>query len=697
MPDLAELELRIKSVEAQLATSRLQALSEAARRAETGSKTLTSRFQELARGAALGTQNTFGFVRSLQTLAVVLVARKAGQTLLGTIGSVEQLRDLSIQIGGTVKDIQELKFAAGQSGTSIEALAQGITIATANLEEFQLTGKGPGSGIIKALGTDFVDAAKEATSFIDLLPILNQKFLELSKGEQIIVARKLFGRGGPALIQLLTSDLGKLRGEFDKFGKGIDDDAAESIDKVSDSVKKLEESWLGLKVTIVDKIAPLLTDTFTELARVINNLGKPTGGFWDTMGKGFDDMDRGLNQLRVDRAIGEVERLKAAIEKLTVDPETSWLEGGPRWAEDLAKLNAELTTQQEIIDHLSGTTGTWTQETIDLANAMGKAAEERRKLGLPTDFVGPLPQSPVGGGAGDTGILKRAADLEKSAAAEEGAMEGLEEMRLGLESERAALSALSEDRELAITLLDIERLAKEGGTAATRKRADELRKEAIATNDARKALAQLEQAAEENKQRIAGAVDTISGSFANFATDAVFEIKSVEDAFEDLVKGLSQQALNNVLKQAVGSLLGSALGTSGGGSGSQLGSIIGSLFSSEVQQARGNIFRGGNELVQFERGGFPSGITSSPTYFPMSRGRMGVMSERGQEEWAIAPLSRTPSGKLGVDVRTSDGGRRSQLQPLILNQYIETKDADSFRRSKRQLAADARRVFGGGR
>ena len=76
---------------------------------------------------------------------------------------------------------------------------------------------------------------------------------------------------------------------------------------------------------------------------------------------------------------------------------------------------------------------------------------------------------------------------------------------------------------------------------------------------------------------------------------------------------------------------------------------------------------------------------------------MGVMSERGQEEWAIAPLSRTPSGKLGVDVRMGDGGRRSQPQPLILNQYIETKDADSFRRSKRQLAADARRVFGGGR
>lgn len=45
------------------------------------------------------------------------------------------------------------------------------------------------------------------------------------------------------------------------------------------------------------------------------------------------------------------------------------------------------------------------------------------------------------------------------------------------------------------------------------------------------------------------------------------------------------------------------------------------------------------------------GVVNSPTLFPMSGNRTGLMGERGAE--AIMPLKRTPSGQLGVQAQTS--------------------------------------------
>lgn len=57
--------------------------------------------------------------------------------------------------------------------------------------------------------------------------------------------------------------------------------------------------------------------------------------------------------------------------------------------------------------------------------------------------------------------------------------------------------------------------------------------------------------------------------------------------------------------------------------------------------ANGAAFRNGN-VVPFAKGD----VFSSPTYFPMSAGRTGVLGEDGEE--AIMPLRRGPDGRLGV-------------------------------------------------
>ncbi|MEC7300348.1 MAG: phage tail tape measure protein, partial [Pseudomonadota bacterium] len=79
------------------------------------------------------------------------------------------------------------------------------------------------------------------------------------------------------------------------------------------------------------------------------------------------------------------------------------------------------------------------------------------------------------------------------------------------------------------------------------------------------------------------------------------------------------------------------------------------------------------------------GVVRGPTAFPM-RGATGLMGEAGPE--AILPLTRGADGKLGV---RSQGGR-----PVTVVMNIQTPDAESFRRSQAQVAAQMSRVLARG-
>jgi hypothetical protein len=140
-------------------------------------------------------------------------------------------------------------------------------------------------------------------------------------------------------------------------------------------------------------------------------------------------------------------------------------------------------------------------------------------------------------------------------------------------------------------------------------------------------------------------------------------------ALSSLVSSTSQAAggLNQLGSGAgkLGSMLSQFPAAPGGGGGGLggLGSLFGSLFGGGASIgsmnaispaatadilsgswglfANGAAFRRGN-VVPFAKGD----VFSSPTYFPMSAGRTGVMGEDGEE--AIMPLRRGPDGRLGV-------------------------------------------------
>jgi phage-related minor tail protein len=126
---------------------------------------------------------------------------------------------------------------------------------------------------------------------------------------------------------------------------------------------------------------------------------------------------------------------------------------------------------------------------------------------------------------------------------------------------------------------------------------------------------------------------------------------------EDIQRLLLRGTMNKLFEVGIDAASGALGRWMGGGSSLSLqgGTGAGGYTTGGFQttpsfmpQAAGNAFYAGN-VIPFARGG----VVSRPTIFPMARGMApghfvpGVMGEAGPE--AVMPLTRLPSGKLGVE------------------------------------------------
>lgn len=110
--------------------------------------------------------------------------------------------------------------------------------------------------------------------------------------------------------------------------------------------------------------------------------------------------------------------------------------------------------------------------------------------------------------------------------------------------------------------------------------------------------------------------------------------------------------------------IGSAAGSFFGGIGSTIGGFFGNLFADGASFQHGRV-------VPFASGG----VVGSPTTFPMTGNRTGLMGERGAE--AIMPLKRTPSGQLGVQAQTSPATVNVYNQSDSRIETVQRPDGDT--------------------
>jgi len=161
---------------------------------------------------------------------------------------------------------------------------------------------------------------------------------------------------------------------------------------------------------------------------------------------------------------------------------------------------------------------------------------------------------------------------------------------------------------------------------------------------------------EEAKRQQEELKDSIESSMGDAFMSIIDGTKSVEDAFRDMARQIIAELMRVlVVKQMVSAATG--------------------FFGF----ADGGVFQGGSQVQAYANGG----VVGSPTFFPMSGGRTGLMGEAGPE--AIMPLKRGKDGKLGVTV---DG---NQQQSVVINQSFNFA-ANGDDSVKRIIASEAPKI-----
>jgi phage-related minor tail protein len=171
-------------------------------------------------------------------------------------------------------------------------------------------------------------------------------------------------------------------------------------------------------------------------------------------------------------------------------------------------------------------------------------------------------------------------------------------------------------------------------------------------------------------------LQTGGNSFARAMTSAFISSVHGGKQFDEVLKSLTLRLSDLSLRMALAPVTRSVAGG------------INSLFSGLFSTGAGG---GGTTGLAAAMGAIKpfaaGGVISTPSYFPLCTGGMGLAGEAGPE--AILPLARGADGRLGV----AAGGSGA---PVNVTVQIATPDLDSFRRSESYLTGQIARAVARG-
>lgn len=181
--------------------------------------------------------------------------------------------DMSQRTGLGATAISELKFAAEQSGGSIEGLETGI-----RKMQIAITNASQGNDI---LTQNFERLGISVKDIVNLNP--DQQFTKITAAiasiedptQRAAAAVDFFGKAGTGLLPMLdggAAGMEQLRQRAHELGFVLDDEAAKKADALGDSLDQLKGVANKLAVEVGSKLAPAVTAVVTVLAEMPSTL-----------------------------------------------------------------------------------------------------------------------------------------------------------------------------------------------------------------------------------------------------------------------------------------------------------------------------------------------------------------------------------------------------------------------------------------
>lgn len=273
--DALQLVLKIKADSSQ-AEKELKKFKDELRGIEKAAKDQLSPLQTLAASTGMSaekfTQLKAGALAAVAGIAAITgVAVATGAALFKLAKDAAEfgsaIFDASEKTGLSAETLSSLKFAADQSGSSLEA----ITAATARFAKVvgeAAEGSEEASAKLKKFGVD----PQEAINDLDgALAKVFQTIVNAKPGiEQLTLAQNAFGRSGADIIPTIKSfdgDMGKLIKTAKDLGLTLSNEDARAADQFGDQLDTLNKQLSGVARTIGQELIPI----FNELARDVSS------------------------------------------------------------------------------------------------------------------------------------------------------------------------------------------------------------------------------------------------------------------------------------------------------------------------------------------------------------------------------------------------------------------------------------------
>lgn len=187
--------------------------------------------------------------------------------------SGDQLTKMSQRTGASVEALSQLRYAAGQSGTSIEDLETGLKHMAKAIDGARQGSK------------ESVETLTRLGITMDMLNVAPDKQLELfadrlaavqDPAERAALALKVFGKSGTGLLPLFaegSSGIRELREEADALGLTIGAEQAQAATDLGDAWDRVTASIGGAVFAIGSSLAPILESVLAVVKDVTVSLG----------------------------------------------------------------------------------------------------------------------------------------------------------------------------------------------------------------------------------------------------------------------------------------------------------------------------------------------------------------------------------------------------------------------------------------
>lgn len=185
----------------------------------------------------------------------------------------DQIQKMALRTGFSTEALSELRFAAEQSGTTLEGLEVGIRRMASTIDDAK---QGLSTAVYAfdqlGLRVEDLEGMSPEQAFETLALAIADVPDELTKAA---LATDIFGRSGTQLLPLLadgSEGIERLRQEARDLGIVFDQDAANAAAEFKDNMNSLSKSFDSVKFGIAQALLPALKPLIEGLTEIVVNV-----------------------------------------------------------------------------------------------------------------------------------------------------------------------------------------------------------------------------------------------------------------------------------------------------------------------------------------------------------------------------------------------------------------------------------------